>query len=200
MAKNKINSLRGKRLVTGDPNLVTRNEIHVSSTSEGVEITERDKNGKLVSISMPTEGGGQSQYHEIKPNGWYWKAKEEVDWRSRLMGLEVHLVLCAIGESFKDTEYAPLNFAETYSLIGQLSQLSEEDDSFNTFYQRFPNYIQEAVPIKGAMGLPNFNSVQEFYQFQGQDESAFLAFMEQIGWERITEEEYNEAKSKLGQS
>lgn len=59
MAKEKIKTLRGKRLVTGDPNLVTMNEIHVKDTSEGVEITERDKNGKLVNISMPS-GGGES--------------------------------------------------------------------------------------------------------------------------------------------
>ena len=57
--KRKINKLRGKRLVTGDPNLVTMNEIHVKDTSEGVEITERDKNGKLVNINMPS-GGGES--------------------------------------------------------------------------------------------------------------------------------------------
>lgn len=151
-----------------------------------------------VTINANVQGGGESQYHEIKPNGWYWKSKEEVDWGMRVMGLEAHLVLCAIGESFKDTQYAPLNFAETYLIMGKLSQLSREDDNFDDFYQRFPNYIQEAVPIKGAMGLPNFNSVQEFYQYQGVDESNFFALMEQCGWVRITEEEYNEAKSKLG--
>lgn len=57
MAKKKINTLRGKRLVTGDPNLITMNEIHVKDTSKGVEVTERDKNGKLVNVTMPTGGG-----------------------------------------------------------------------------------------------------------------------------------------------
>lgn len=70
MGKRKINILRGKRLVTGDPNLVTMNEIHVKDTSKGVEITERDKNGKLVNINMPsgegdTPSGGNIEYLDV---------------------------------------------------------------------------------------------------------------------------------------
>lgn len=57
MGKRKINILRGKRLVTGNPNLITMNEIHVKDTSKGVEVTERDKNGKLVNINMPSGDG-----------------------------------------------------------------------------------------------------------------------------------------------
>lgn len=62
MVKKKINTLRGKRLVTGDPNLITMNEIHVKDTSKGVEITERDKNGKLVNANVQGEesGGGNA--------------------------------------------------------------------------------------------------------------------------------------------
>lgn len=57
MGKRKINTLRGKRLVTGNPNLITMNEIHVKDTQKGIEVTERDKNGKLVNVNVPTGGG-----------------------------------------------------------------------------------------------------------------------------------------------
>lgn len=57
MGKRKINTLRGKRLVTGNPNLVTMNEIHVKDTQKGIEVTERDKNGKLVNVNVPQSGG-----------------------------------------------------------------------------------------------------------------------------------------------
>lgn len=60
MGKRKINTLRGKRLVTGNPNLITMNEIHVKDTQKGVEITERDKNGKLVNVNVPQSGGGDT--------------------------------------------------------------------------------------------------------------------------------------------
>lgn len=60
MGKRKINTLRGKRLVTGNPNLITMNEIHVKDTQKGIEVTERDKNGKLVNVNVPQSGGGES--------------------------------------------------------------------------------------------------------------------------------------------
>lgn len=60
MGKRKINTLRGKRLVTGNPNLITMNEIHVKDTQKGIEVTERDKNGKLVNVNVPTGGGGDT--------------------------------------------------------------------------------------------------------------------------------------------
>lgn len=88
MAKKKINTLRGKRLVTGDPNLITMNEIHVKDTSKGVEVTERDKNGKLVNVTMPQSGGGISDEQVIKYykiNYMYNGVNYSDKWRELLM-------------------------------------------------------------------------------------------------------------------
>lgn len=70
MGKRKINTLRGKRLVTGNPNLITMNEIHVKDTQKGIEVTERDKSGKLVNVNVPQSGGSSGDAPSQPSGGW----------------------------------------------------------------------------------------------------------------------------------
>lgn len=58
--KRQLERLKGKRLVTGNPNLMTRDEICINTTSDGgVEVKEIGTDGKIKDLA--NSGGGSSK-------------------------------------------------------------------------------------------------------------------------------------------
>ena len=49
--KRQLDRLKGKRLVTGDPNLMTKNEICINATPNGVEVKEIGVDGKIKDLA-----------------------------------------------------------------------------------------------------------------------------------------------------
>lgn len=162
--------------------------------SESAEITADEGYLALKQVNVTVKGGGGGDYPEVKPNGWYWKATSAQDSMpipQRALGFEVHLAGAAIYEAL--TELNVIGFAESYFTFGRMSTFQE--GSGNIVYP--PKYVQEAVPMVALPGAPALNSVSEFYTLRGVSEEEFLASMESMGWQRITEEEYMAAKEAL---
>ena len=57
--KRQLDRLKGKRLVTGDPNLMTKDEICINATPNGVEVKEIGTDGKIKDLAG--SGGGDSE-------------------------------------------------------------------------------------------------------------------------------------------
>ena len=74
--KRQLDRLKGKRLVTGDPNLMTKDEICINATPNGVEVKEIGTDGKIKDLAG-SGGGGDSEEKE-----WYYK----IDWDKLLQG------------------------------------------------------------------------------------------------------------------
>lgn len=64
--KRQLDRLKGKRLVTGDPNLMTKDEICINATPNGVEVKEIGIDGSIKDIASGG-GGGDSEEKE-----WYY--------------------------------------------------------------------------------------------------------------------------------
>lgn len=56
--KRQLDRLKGKRLVTGNPNLMTKNEIYINTTPNGVEVKEIGIDGKIKDLAG--SGGGNA--------------------------------------------------------------------------------------------------------------------------------------------
>lgn len=63
--KRQLERLKGKRLVTGDPNLMTKNEICINETHNGVEVKERSSDGSIKELA------GSSGSSSSNSNGLY---------------------------------------------------------------------------------------------------------------------------------
>lgn len=63
--KRKIDTIKGKRLVMGGTNTLTKNEILVIETPDGIELKERDSDGKVKQLS------GSSGSYSSNSNGLY---------------------------------------------------------------------------------------------------------------------------------
>lgn len=72
--KRRLNTLKGKKLVTGDPNLMTKDEICINATPNGVEVKEIGTDGKIKDL-VGSGGGGDSEQRE-----WlYYKLNRETN-------------------------------------------------------------------------------------------------------------------------
>lgn len=58
--KRKLNTLKGKRLVTGDSNLMTKDEICINATPNGVEVKEIGTDGKIKDLTGSGNSNGSS--------------------------------------------------------------------------------------------------------------------------------------------
>ena len=56
--KRRLNTLKGKRLVTGDSNLMTKDEICINTTPNGVEVKEIGTDGKIKDLAGSSNNGG----------------------------------------------------------------------------------------------------------------------------------------------
>lgn len=67
--KRQLDRLKGKRLVTGDPNLMTKDEICINATPNGVEVKEIGTDGKIKDLAGSGVGSGTSvqfEYYRVK--------------------------------------------------------------------------------------------------------------------------------------
>lgn len=83
--KRQLERLKGKRLVTGDPNLMIKNEICINETHNGVEVKEIGTDGKIKDLA---DGGSNKEYDDLHTYLYY------DDRIVSLMGME--LPLCSI--------------------------------------------------------------------------------------------------------
>ena len=64
--KRRLNTLKGKKLVTGDPNLMTKDEICINATPNGVEVKEIGTDGKIKDLAGSSEGSSEDRkYYKI---------------------------------------------------------------------------------------------------------------------------------------
>lgn len=80
--KRQLDRLKGKRLVTGDPNLMTKDEICINATPNGVEVKEIGTDGSIKDIAS-----GSAEGSSISENKKYFKANlnlMEVDFPDNL--------------------------------------------------------------------------------------------------------------------
>ena len=64
--KRRLNTLKGKKLVTGDPNLMTKDEICINATPNGIEVKEIGTDGKIKDLAGSSNnggGGGVKEYY-----------------------------------------------------------------------------------------------------------------------------------------
>lgn len=62
--KRQLDRLKGKRLVTGDPNLMTKDEICINATPNGVEVKEIGIDGKIKDLAGSGESNGNSSIQD----------------------------------------------------------------------------------------------------------------------------------------
>lgn len=73
--KRRLNTLKGKKLVTGDPNLMTKDEICINATPNGVEVKEIGTDGKIKDLAGSSNEGGDCEEKE-----WiYYKLNRETN-------------------------------------------------------------------------------------------------------------------------
>lgn len=71
--KRQLDRLKGKRLVTGDPNLMTKDEICINATPNGVEVKEIGTDGSIKDIASGGSGSSSNDivyYKMINPEGY----------------------------------------------------------------------------------------------------------------------------------
>lgn len=75
MGKKRVGTLYNKPVVEGDPNLITKNEIHVKKSKDTISMQERDNSGGLSPI---TAGGNDLLYYKVKsvPLTVTWKGEK----------------------------------------------------------------------------------------------------------------------------
>lgn len=61
--KRQLERLKGKRLVTGDANLMTKNEICINATPNGVEVKEIGADGKIKDLANSGGGSGAKEWY-----------------------------------------------------------------------------------------------------------------------------------------
>lgn len=102
--KRQLNRLKGKRLVTGDPNLMTKNEICINATPNGVEVKEIGTDGNIKDITSggggdtPSGGGDNWEVINAKAYGIEWTlfkdtTKEDPTDCTRIGNMEYHKTL-----------------------------------------------------------------------------------------------------------
>ena len=64
--KRRLNTLKGKRLVTGDTNLMTKDEICINATPNGVEVKEIGTDGKIKDLAgnQQEQTSDDAEYYE----------------------------------------------------------------------------------------------------------------------------------------
>lgn len=152
----------------------------------------------LKEVSVKVSGGGgtaPSGYKELRPSGWYWKATDEFlakPLSTQAMSYEYMVAMCFIGEALDELNVLP--FGTAYLTLGKMYMYEEGTQST----VRPLMYIQEVYAmnplIPAEMGLI---SQKDYFAMMGKDETSFLEMMQGLGFIRITEEEYMEARANL---
>ena len=71
--KRRLNTLKGKKLVTGDPNLMTKDEICINATPNGVEVKEIGTDGKIKDLAGSGDNGSSNKNVKYYGIGSYFR-------------------------------------------------------------------------------------------------------------------------------
>ena len=149
--KRQLERLKGKRLVTGDSNLMTKNEICINTTSDGgVEVKEIGVDGKIKDLA--NSGGSSSSDME-----YYSTSLEKV----QTLGLAGDAILVSIPlvkfsfqqpglDEVKSINGGGIFYAlmsnnlDTLKLYGiGFTKMSQNNDEYNSFKDHFLRIISE---------------------------------------------------------
>lgn len=182
----KVGELHNIPIVEGDPNLLTNRQL----LHRGGVLSKRNVAGDIKDLGGSSEGGNNSgsQYHEIKPNGWYWKTTEAF----KVLNMEIFIMMSSVYEIITEKEVC--DFALAYFRCGEL-QVGNEGNN----YLAPITYIQEAFPKAPSSAPSNvvLTSIKDVFIAQGMPEDSFLSTMESLGLVLVTEEEYMAAKNSI---
>lgn len=127
--KRQLDRLKGKRLVTGDPNLMTKDEICINATPNGVEVKEIGTDGKIKDLAGSGSGGSGDSvagYYYFDMQG---SMPEEVAELVENISNMADLVVC-----------------DTKSLLGYNIIITREDLSSSGIPSTLKKPIKAAVP------------------------------------------------------
>lgn len=169
--KRQLDRLKGKRLVTGDPNLMTKDEICINATSNGVEVKEIGSDGEIKDLSS----GGDSSSNENTGQIEYLY----ICFSMTATNLTRDIMLTYLGNA-QIVEYkGKLLIAPT---VKSITLASPNTMAGNTP----PQYAKIVKGIVTNNGVTcDCTSFDKFIQNEGVDSSKFY---------EITEEEYNNYK------
>lgn len=127
--KKQLKRLKGKRLVTGDANLITKDEILINTTSDGeVYVKEIGTDGKIKDLSS---GGGGKEYDDLHTYLYY---------DDRIVSIGgVEMPLCALIANVM------IQLAQILPITNVLVKMSNTEDEFGINYG---NYL----PLDGFLG------------------------------------------------
>lgn len=200
--KRQLDRLKGKRLVTGDPNLMTKDEICINATPNGVEVKEIGTDGSIKDIATGGEGV-ENHYYVFTDNSRY---SDYFGQNKPALSQSSINLLYSMLSVFKTDGYVytiPYDYTGTigirqlntnnvpYNFIGifKNTQIRFIDYEFS-YIDRIPRYTD--VVIK------NFEELIEFMLSLGVTEEEGEAVEEiKNGIKRITEKEFNEFIDEL---
>ena len=165
--KRQLDRLKGKRFVTGDPNLMTKDEICINATPNGVEVKEIGVDGKIKDLAGSKGGGGEGG--EVKDYKYY-----------RINNLEDE-------ETMSFMEIIAL-FTDAYVIVRPYLHLDTEFLARIVLGWSIRDIIK--ININGTINYPN-GSDQRFYPIANQPiEYVLNMACEQGMLTEITKEEY----------
>lgn len=189
--KRQLERLKGKRLVTGDANLMTKNEICINTTSDGgVEVKEIGVDGKIKDLAGGSSSDGKIKYYKTK-------FKDHDDEEYGYLAVNVMISACDTLKVNIYNGWVP----EEESLIASLHTTSGDlAMAFNKAYGM--SFIFRACTTRNNKietinndSVLVFNTFEEYYSYRRTLEIELVGGGEippfDYYFEEITEEEFN---------
>lgn len=172
--KRQLDRLKGKRLVTGDPNLMTKDEICINATSNGVEVKEIGTDGSIKDIASGNSENTKKEYE-------YYRITNSFNEWSESLYIIFHMtwIDSVIDEDTKERIYGELSSPVSgYTAIAKIRK---------GVYKNIPSYDDRRVGIItnfSQMGTPTF---KEILNAVGYDDENFNKTFTALTPEEITE-------------
>lgn len=183
MGKRKIGSIYGKPIVEGDLNLVTPNEKHKSELQGGGEPVNTDD------ITV------------IKGSDYYWKSNIDIEkydtskYQEYLGSLDIIMSAGNIFNAYfkykSGTEIFTQRPLSSIGCIGEVTSqnyLRDGDSEYASYTLKLVAFRESDFTIQGLY----FKSIVDYFMSNGASEEEAVAQMKEMGWDRITKEEYQE--------
>lgn len=150
--KRQLKRLKGKRLVTGNPNLMTRDEICINTTSNGgVEVKEIGTDGKIKDLAN-SGGGSGKEYDDLNTFLYYDDRIISMDGRE--------LPLCGIIMSVLS------NMLTYYHNLDIIIKINNTEDVFGINYGNYiplvnlgmegSGFNQESILLINGISIPKY--------------------------------------------
>lgn len=165
--KRQLDRLKGKRLVTGDPNLMTKDEICINATPNGVEVKEIGIDGSIKDIASGGGGGNNNTSNDIK---YYHLKVQYPDDVMMPYGLFASIFKLVPTDEAKEQDIID-------TIIGNAILV---ETALKGIYSTDYHYFGTVPFIK--IGEVIYNSIEEYCVSTGVDFNSYF--------ERITEEEF----------